>query len=112
MCGKYVDPTDVSGFLDQNHHYKSLATQIPHDTALPPIPSIDRKMFLPLEIEPVLQTVVYKAVCFKQLDYGSMTIIIIIIIYNVSKQLVECKVCQATTYLTLTCRWKSIVQPV
>ena len=38
-------PSVVSGFLDRNYRYKSVATQIPHDyglTSIPDWPKIDR----------------------------------------------------------------------
>jgi hypothetical protein len=36
MCGQHVSLTDIVGFLDQDYHYKSVATQIPHDVGLGP----------------------------------------------------------------------------
>ena len=34
MCGQYVKPPAVVDFLDWDYHFKSIVTQIPHDTRL------------------------------------------------------------------------------
>ena len=37
ICGQLVESLAVVGFLDENYHYQSVATQIPHDARLAPV---------------------------------------------------------------------------
>jgi hypothetical protein len=52
MYGELVAPSVVVGFLDRDYRYKSVATQIPHDTWLIPIPYTGQKLIPHRGIEP------------------------------------------------------------
>ena len=46
-CGQPVESFSRCWFSNRDFRYKSVLTQIPHDVALAPIPSISRKFFPP-----------------------------------------------------------------
>ena len=45
-CGQHFSLPVVVGFPDRDHRYKSVATQIPHDVGLAPIPDTRQKNLL------------------------------------------------------------------